>query len=67
MLAAASVAAAVGVTLIVQLSPDAQSFNCVLFFAFQAPSTAVLAVSDRSVEYVKFVILPPVEEPDGSL
>lgn len=44
-LAATDAAAAVGVTLMAQLSPDAQSFNRVLFVAFHALSTAPVVES----------------------
>lgn len=57
-LAAADAVAAVGETLMAQLSPDAQSFNCVLFFAFHAPSVASVAETSVSV-YVKFIVEPP--------
>lgn len=56
-LAAPSAVAAVGVTLIFQLSADPQSFNFVLFFAFHAPSVASVVEIAVSV-YVKFVVEP---------
>lgn len=56
-LAAASDPAADGETLMAQLSADAQSFNCVLFFAFHAFATSEVSVSFViAVEYSKFVV-----------
>ena len=58
-LAATDAAAAVGVTLMAQLSPDGQSFNRVLFFAFHAPSTAPVVESAALASvYWKFVVEP---------
>lgn len=58
-LAAVDSPADVGVTLIFQLSLDTQSFNCVLFFAFHAPSTAPVVESAALPSvYWKFVVEP---------